>query len=154
MIYYGSTTGSGNFGRTSSVVSIGSKLGAYVAPRTDNIDSTLRYNNAQSMNGRLDNYASDFYSVRASGRSTIYDITTQGAASSGSIRGMLAINRGADGYLFIDQKDLYTSNIASAGLFLASGESVELKGPIAFVGCSGFTALDFSCQFTFNPNLV
>jgi hypothetical protein len=154
MIYYGATTGSGNFNRSSTVAAFGGRSGGYITPRSDNWpDASQRYTSLEAFNGTLDNFRDSAWSRNISGRQIVYDITTQGAASSGSVAELLVLNRGTNGYLFVDNKSNYTNSLQS-GLFLASGDSVQLDGPYSFIGASGFSSLDVTLRFNFNPNLV
>lgn len=156
MIYYGATTGSGNFNRPSVASAFGGRSGAYLYARLDNSPSpSQRFTNLEEFNTRLDNYEdSTFTRNSLSGRQVIYDITVPGAASSGSVAELLILNRGNNGFLYLNSKDDYNNNVATNGLLLASGDSIQLSGPYSFIGASGFNALDVELRFNFNSNLV
>lgn len=156
MLYYGLYTGSGNFNRVSSVLNFGSKQ-TYAVERKDTVLSPSdRYTNLQSFNNTLDNFVNNAYtSVGSSGKMSIYDATVQGGFSSGSISELLMINRGSSAYIYVDDKVDYT-NSATSAIILASGESIQLKGPITFVGISGAAtaSIDTYLKFDRNQNAV
>lgn len=153
MLYYGLYTGSGNFNRTSSVFNFGAKQTQNVERKDNVLTPAQRYTNLQTFNDTLDNFVNNAYtSVSSSGKMSIYDATVQGGSSSGSVSELLMINRGASTYVYVDDKVDYT-NSATSAIILASGESIQLKGPITFVGISGAATTSIDTYLKFDRNI-